>query len=754
MSELINVVIPPLAQSYTYLVPAELASQIDIGSKVSVPLGKRKASGFVISKLSENLNQQQHAYQLKSIDKIFGTLPCFDHEQLKFFQWVSDYYQEPLSNVIDCAIPALAPAKYKQTITLQKDPESPLRGKIQKQIYDLLKTENQALDYSLIQRKFKGSKLALKKLAELDIVKIESNEIIDHHLHKHALPAWAKNQFELNQEQLQALKQINSSIDAGTFNTFLLHGITGSGKTEVYIEAAKQALDQQYSVLIIVPEIALTPQLLDRFRASLGDNIAILHSALNRRVRWDAWRASKEQRNRLLIGARSAIFAPLPNLGLVIVDEEHDTSYKQSDGLRYNARDLAIVRAKLSDCTVVLGSATPSLESLYHANQKKYKYLNLPYKARAGAGLEMEIVDLNKVKPWEMISANVSPVLHLALKQTLERNEKSFILYNRRGFASFLQCDSCAAVIECPNCSVTLTYHQNNNCLLCHYCNLRLVPMQFCPKCTANKAKLIEPDAIKNAKTATVGKLVQRGAGTEKILEELQELFPSSKIQRLDRDTALDNDAYRSILEDVRCGETQILVGTQMIAKGHDLPNVTLVGVVDCDVGLHMPDFRAGERTFQLLTQAAGRAGRGHIHGRVILQTRVPAHPSLTKTLSKDYIGFAKYELAQRQKLNYPPFSKLLRIIALAEDKEQSLLELKKIKEYLSKLRDNKQLGLTILGPSPAPLQKIKAKWRSHLLLKSQSNSNLSHTIKLIKANIKIARNVRIAFDLDPQDML
>ena len=428
------------------------------------------------------------------------------------------------------------------------------------------------------------------------------------------------------------------------------------------------------------------------------------------------------------------------------MDEEHENSYKQSEGLRYHARDLALVRGHQEKCAVVLGSATPSLETYYHARRGKYRYLRLPVKHGSAATASIELVDLSLLKPWEMKSRNISPLLYQRLQETIGRQEQAFILYNRRGFASYLECDRCHQTLDCPHCSVTLTFHKEINSLLCHYCSFSLIPPSICNSCSEKKP----PPTGKEPK----GVYILRGGGTESVVEELKDLFPEVALERLDRDTVTDTEKYRAILDSVRSGKTQVLVGTQMIAKGHDLPGVTLVGIVDGDVGLHMPDYRASERVFQLLTQASGRAGRAEKKGHIVLQTRVPLHPSMRCTEVKDYEGFALGELRNRKDLLYPPYSRLLRIVVSSSEKTYPALILHSFKKHLVELLEKEKLSLVVLGPAPAPLTKIKSEWRWHMLVRS-SDVGALHTALAVLQKLKIkTTKVRIVFDRDPQEML
>lgn len=770
MKQIIDVVIPPLAQPFSYLLPEKL-KQVSIGYRVLVPLGKRAVTAFVVSKRNQSSDdlskfaiesverselqweqgllipelealEENRDSKLKAVRSLIEEHPCFDPRQLSFFERVAQYYSVPLSNVLDVAVPQSTPRKFRRQVTFLKQPEKDLRGLKQRQILKFLQEASSAVTLEELQSRFKGCATTLKKFEESNLISITSDEIIDQHIEVTPAAAWAKQSVALSDTQKRALSKITSAAQSAVFSTTLVHGVTGSGKTEVYIEAIKQILALGKGALVIVPEIALTPQLIDRFRARLGNHIAVLHSALSKQVRWSSWRALIEKRNVVAIGARSAIFAPIHNLGIIVVDEEHDSSYKQSEGLRYNARDLSILRGQFESCPVVLGSATPSLESFYRARTKQYTYFSLPLRHATAPKLQVEVVDLSKIRARDMTAPHISTQLYNALIQTLERNEQAFILYNRRGFASFLQCEECSAVRECPNCSVTLTYHQQRNMLICHYCGISMVPPQFCSTC------------VPQGEDAKPAAMVQRGAGTEKIYDELKELFPHVAIDRLDRDVADDIQIYREILDRVRSGKTSILVGTQMIAKGHDLPGVTLVGIADCDVGLHMPDFRAAERSFQLLTQAAGRAGRADKPGKVVLQTRSPTHLALRATLEQDYEYFAKQELKNRHDLRYPPFARLLRIVASSEDQDLPIQTLRSFRAGLEEFTRINSLAITILGPAPATLQRLKGKWRFHLLLKSESATVLVRAMQFLRSIKLKDRNLHLVYDIDPQDMM
>ncbi len=703
---------------------------------MAVPLGRRRSFGYVIG---EHPESAPLPYELKPICDNPQCIQVFHPDQLPFFRWIADYYSYPLSQVLETAIPSYVPPRIERQVILRDIPTEVRLGPAQRRIIDELARANGSARWETLQQGTKSISAAMHALEKRGFVLIERAPA-PFAPFSDAPASWAKSTVALNAEQGQAATTIIENMRARQFSPFLLHGITGSGKTEVYLEAIEEAVRLQLGVLVLVPEIALTPQLVDRFRARLGNDLALLHSALPPRTRWESWQALLRGSCRIAIGARSAIFAPVQNLGLIIVDEEHDGSYKQSDSLRYHGRDLAVVRAKQSQCPVILGSATPSIESYFHATTGKYQLLSLPLRAEGANPPSIEVVDLARIRSRNMASENISPRLKELLDQTLASGGQTFIMYNRRGFASFLQCEECDTVVQCPNCTVTLTYHQHRHKLLCHYCGLELVPFDICPTCTAGGSKV-------------PGKLRHRGAGTEKVLEELQTLYPTAIIERMDRDAVDSHDHYRDILQRMRSGEIQILVGTQMIAKGHDFPGVTLVGIVDCDIGLHMPDFRASERVFQLLTQAAGRAGRGDRRGHVVLQTRSARHPSLQQTVAQDYGGFASHEIEIRKGLRYPPFSRLLRVVVSCADEGLTRQNAEMLRDCAKAAMNQHQIAVQLVGAAPAPLQKLKTLWRWHLLFRAQSGVQLNRLMRVLQ-EISVPERIRVTFDIDPQEML
>jgi primosomal protein N' (replication factor Y) (superfamily II helicase) len=693
-----------------------------LGSEVSVDLGKRKARGWIVkiisleeaesnlkAKVQKTENKQLTLFSPPEVElkPILDVKPAFLPDQIELFSWVAEYYGISLAEVLDTALP-LRPKETKR-----------------------------------------------KKKA--------TSSVKEENLHT------TTDSRKLTSGQLNAYNAISQAVINKTFSPFLLFGITGSGKTEIYIRCIQKALEQSRSSLLIVPEIALTPQLIDQLESRLDQELAILHSQVGKQLRWSHWEGLLTGRIKVAIGARSAVFAPLVNLGLIIVDEEHESSYKQSDGVRYHGRDLAVIRAKFSNCPVVLGSATPSFESLLNAQAEKYKILEISERATSRPLPSVEVVDLKQIKRKEMLSENISPPLYQALTQTLEAKEQAVILYNRRGFSSYLQCDSCGEAVCCPHCSVTFTYHQKKSKLICHYCGETSTPPKFCPQGLNPDTVRIEGDKD-DADFKGIGNLSYRGSGTEKVVEELACLFPDAFVLRMDRDTVGKKGAYREILGSMRSGKADILVGTQMIAKGHDLPGVTLVGIIDADVGLHLPDFRSSEKTYQLITQASGRAGRGETSGRVILQTREINHPAIVALSTGRFKAFARYQLEQRKEANYPPYVRLMRLVVSSPDSQDVFKAAQEIKSMVYRIVEeislsrvgpaidsNKGNFFQIIGPAPAPLERLRNRYRWHIFIKAESSKLMSQMARILNVNkqvLKKYKDLRLAVDLDPFDLL
>lgn len=538
---------------------------------------------------------------------------------------------------------------------------------------------------------------------------------------------------ELTAAQQQAVDTVRRSIGAG-FRTLFLWGVTGSGKTEVYLHSIAACLAVERTAIVLVPEISLTHQLIDRVRARFGERVAVLHSGLSDGERWDQWRRIAAGEVPIVVGARSAVFAPMPRLGLLVVDEEHDSAYKQEDGVRYSGRDVAVMRAKLTGCLALLGSATPAMETFHNGATGRYQVLSLPERVEARPLPFVELVDLRR-SPQAGKQVLLSRQLAAALKANLAAHGQSLVFLNRRGFANFLQCHACGEALKCPNCSVTLTLHRRWNALRCHHCDHTIPPPPACPDCGGLS-------------------LSAWGAGTEQVEAALRQVLPGARIGRMDRDTTSRKGSQRDILSAWERREYDILVGTQMITKGHDIPGVTLVGVLLADLSLNLPDFRAAERTLQLLTQVAGRAGRGSQPGRVIIQTLQPDHFSLQCAVHHDYRRFAEHELATRRELSYPPFARLVQIRCEGERGEVT----ERIARTLAdQLRAVAPKGVTILGPAPAPIERLRRRYRWQLLLRGRNGAGLRAAAAAGRDAVRRqarSLDVRVIVDVDPFNML
>jgi primosomal protein N' (replication factor Y) len=542
----------------------------------------------------------------------------------------------------------------------------------------------------------------------------------------------------LTPQQTGVVQRIREGMDTGRFSPFLLHGVTGSGKTQVYLESVRHCLEMNRTALVLIPEISLTPQAVQRYRGAFGGEVAVLHSAMSRGERFDAWRRIRAGRARIALGPRSAVFAPLERLGLIVVDEEHDGSYKQNDPApRYHARDTALVRGRLNACTVVLGSATPSLESYANAKAGKYTLCELPERIDRIPMPSVEVVDMKTVPRLSGIPV-FSPLLAKKIRERLANGEQAIVLQNRRGYAAYLRCRDCGQIDRCPHCEISLTFHRAERRMRCHYCGFQRPPTDACSSCG--------------------GATIQyRGVGTEKIEEEIRSLFPEARLVRMDTDALRKKGAHAKAVSDFEGRRGDILLGTQIVAKGHDFPGVTLVGVVSADTGLFFPDFRSAERTFQLLTQAAGRAGRKDRAGEVVIQTLSPDHPILRFTRTHAYLDFFEREIRERRELQYPPAG---RIILRGFRGPQEDRVKKAAVQFAQGL--NVGTGMDILGPAPAPINRLKNEYRYQVVIRAGKNSdpdgNLARdTVRKGLSKYMDAsghRNVRVKVDVDPQDMM
>ncbi|MGI8495045.1 MAG: primosomal protein N' [Pyrinomonadaceae bacterium] len=600
-------------------------------------------------------------------------------------------------------------------------------------IIETLIAENGEIGFTELIEKADAGASAIQTLEKRGLVQIFVREIYRDPLKDAQLPD--SQNFVLTGEQQKVFDELKIALDEKSYRAFLLHGVTGSGKTEIYIRAMKTAMEKNRTALMLVPEIALTPVFSRRLRVVFGDEVAILHSNLSTGERFDEWRRIRSGKARIVIGTRSAVFAPLENIGLIIVDEEHDSSYRQHESPFYHARDVAVVRAHLANAVVVLGSATPALETFHNAENGKYVYLDLPNRIGNRPMAQAELVDMREIFKSEGKDAIFSPQLLEAIEETHARGEQSIILLNRRGYSSFVLCRSCGETIRCKNCDITLTFHKREQSLVCHYCNFKTRVPNKCPHCESKFIFFL-------------------GEGTEQLEDILQRKFSALRIARIDRDTTSRRKSFEETLMQFSDGKIDMLVGTQMLAKGHDFPNVTLVGVVSVDAGLALPDFRSAERTFQLLTQVAGRAGRGRLQGRVLIQTFHPEHYALRHACAQSYQNFYAEEIRFRKNLNYPPFVALACITVHHENYNYAFDNAQLLRECLNDA--NGERKARILGVAPAPLARLKGEHRLQILIKSVNRKKLRELLDFALADAQEkACDLRIVnVEIDPVNLL
>ncbi len=737
-----QVAIPsPLKGALTYAVPDRMGEELEIGMRVLVPLGRRRMTGLVIG-----FSESATVRGIREIIELLDERPIVDPPLLQLCHWAARYYLAPLGEVLGAVLPAGLRVESQRVVAVC-NPDALIPEGRARELWAELQEKRQ-IPLRTLSKRYAGRYFsrALDDLVNCGAVEIREVWRGRRKKEKESLVSTdgepVAESWQLTMEQETALSAIQKRIQQGGFETFLLFGITGSGKTEIYLRALEQAQRYKKRSLILVPEISLTLQLLERVRARFPGQVGVLHSALSpaeRRTQW--WRMMRGD-VMVVVGARSAVFAPLPELGLIIVDEEHDPSYKQEEGLRYQARDLAVVRGQLLRCPVVLGSATPSLESFHNSCEKRYHPLELTRRVAERSLPTVELVDLRSeireiVGRQDGSGAFIFSVpLKEALRQNYKLGRQTLLFLNRRGFANFLQCRLCGFVERCPNCSVTLTFHLRQRRIKCHHCDFQKPTEDLCPEC-GNLS------------------LLPFGIGTEQVEQEIQRLIPEAHVGRMDRDTTRRRGSQERLLKEWEKGEIDVLVGTQMIAKGHDVAGVTLVGVLHADLSLNVPDFRAAERTFQLLSQVAGRAGRGNRPGKVIVQTYAPHHYALSAVVTHDYRNFFQSEIDFRRALNYPPFT---RLVLLRLDGPRAV-EVKQCAELLgTRLRAEGSKtgaeGIQILGPASAPIERLRGRYRWQILVKGKQSAWVLQLARRARKLFEGPRSVRFGVDVDPQNML
>ncbi len=734
----------------TYRVPESLRARLIPGQCVLVPVGRRKITGIVIDR--QSAGELTAPEKVKDILAILDEDVVFPTDLLDLWQWAAQYYCASPADMLNTILPRDLRGESARVVRLKTTPSSPSAADRTQHLSDAERAlfsfiqERKRSTVKALQRRFSSSSLnkTLEKLVALELVEITEHLPQRRHWSASAVMGTSARDEELASPPALSAAQEHASIQVATairesaFHVFLLHGVAGSGKTEVYLRTAQDALRHGRTVLLLVPEIGLTHQLVMHISHRFEADVAVLHSGLVGSARWREWRRIARGEVKIVVGVRSAVFAPLANLGLIVVDEEHDTAYKQEEGVRYNARDLAIMRGKLASCPVVLGSATPSLESYAHSQAGRYTVLELPERVASRQLPRVSIVDLRQKTYGKWANKIFSPVLQEALLANFHAGKQSLLFLNRRGYASYLQCQLCGTVLSCPQCSVALTFHLQGRVLRCHYCGFSRHAPEACPQCS-------EPA------------LIGGGLGTEQVEEAVHTCLPHARVARLDRDSAGHRSTLARILKAWSKHEIDVLIGTQMIAKGYDVPHVTLVGVILADLSLHLPDFRAAERTFQLLTQVAGRAGRGQERGQVIIQTYVPDHYSIRCAARHDFTRFATQELRYRKQFGYPPFTRMvnIRIEGREEEKVQEVAGW--LVQQLQACRHGQTKAPVILGPAPAPIERVKNRIRWQVLLKDKDRASLhallKHSQQALLARQRI-RGIRTLIDVDPYNML
>jgi primosomal protein N' (replication factor Y) len=724
----------PLHDLLTYRVPDAMRERVRPGMRVRVPLGRQTRTGVVAG-----FAEGAPAATLRSVLDVLDADPFLPDDLLALCRWTARYYLAPLSEVIATIVPGRVPDAARERALeivrpLDADALAALgrRAPSRARAYEVLAAAPGGRLTARAARAAGATPAALKALVDAGIA-----VAVDTERARTPPPATPSPRPILTTEQQAAVDVLADAIRAGTPSTHLLHGVTGSGKTEVFLAAADAALAHDRDVLILVPEIALTHQVVERVRGRFGDAVAVLHSGLGPRERWSEWRRIRRREARVVVGARSAVFAPIARLGLLVVDEEHDAAYKQEEGLRYNARDLAVVRARLAGGVCVLASATPSAESWHAAREGRHGLLQLHTRPTGHPLPTVEVLDLREREKSRSGPVLVDDGLRAAIAANRDAGHQTLVFLNRRGFATYLQCPACGATATCPQCSVTLTWHRSAGALVCHHCHHHRRAPKQCDACGAPGLEAL-------------------GVGTEQIEETLRTALPEAVVGRMDRDAANRPGAQRRILAAWRAGETDVLVGTQMVSKGHDVPGVTLVIVLLADLSLNVPDFRASERTFQLLEQVAGRAGRGSVAGRVLIQTLRPTHPSLLAAVRHDYAGFIAGELERREALGYPPFA---RLVALRLDGTEPVVVEREATSLATRLRTQSlAVGLgpeAVLGPAPAAIERLRNRHRWQILLRARDVPALRQLARAARSALPALRKrgVRLVIDVDPYSM-
>ncbi|MFO7936807.1 MAG: primosomal protein N' [Kiritimatiellia bacterium] len=736
---------------YDYAVPSLMEAQVALGQRVQVPLGSRIVYGYVVEVIRMNVVSETDlplfsgkaeergsagTYKLRHVNSIVDSFPCVSESQLKLVHWMAAYYCATFEQTLRCVLPAAVRSKNmraKERLYVEpRKGEFKLTERQSELFKEIIRVDGGWM--SFLTREFSCTAQTIRNLEKKGAVKIEKRQIRrDPLANRKVLPT---KPMKLMPEQDDALQIINDMIDrsvqGGEVPPLLLHGVTGSGKTEVYLQTIARVLEHGRGAIVLVPEIALTPQTVHRFAARFGRRIAVLHSALSDGERFDEWHRIRSGEADVVIGPRSALFAPVRNPGLIVVDEEHEPSYKQDEAPRYHARDVAIVRAAQENCVVVLGTATPSLESWNNAQRGKYKLVSLTKRVSDRPMPDVHIIDM-RIENTDSGHAQIfsTPLLD-AVRERLERGEQTILFLNRRGYSNSLQCPNCGHVAECPDCNVPYTYHSADNCLRCHVCGgWRHVP-SVCPGCN-------EP-VLKYA-----------GYGTQRVEIALKKCFPYARLLRMDADVTSRKSSHDELLSKFKTRQADILLGTQMIAKGLDFPNVTLVGVLNADISLHMPDIRAAERTWQLLAQVSGRAGRADLPGEVYIQTYTPEHPAIRVVGGRlSFESMVEQEMADRREGCYPPFAHLICLLFRGRSEEKTAMAARCYADELKK----SDVPMIVSDAVPAPLARARGFYRYQVLMRSPSAKKMVRAVRELMACQKMSDDVRMTVDVDAVNMM
>jgi primosomal protein N' (replication factor Y) len=718
-----------LNREFDYKIPVHLQAVIQVGSQVQVPFHGRELRGFVVGFAADSA----HTDVLKEIDSVIGEVPLIPDRVMKLAYWIAEYYCAPIEQAVRTVLPSAvrkrgANAKQQLTARLRHTPERALPAQ-QQRVVDLLR-ERGVMSLRAIKEELTCSDSPIRSLEKKEILVVQRDEIRRNPFEKTAiLPTQA---LPLMEEQAIALERIKEALTQPEMEAVLLEGVTGSGKTEVYLQAIEYVRQRGEGAIVLVPEIALTPQTVERFRARFGEGVAVLHSALSEGERHDEWHRIRRGEASIVVGARSALFAPLEQVGILIVDEEHEPTYKQDESPRYHARDVALMRGRLERCAVVLGSATPSFESYRNVSLGRYRLAQLTKRVDDRNMPMIRAVDMGREIAESGQPTLFSKQLVQGIYDRLDRKEQIILFLNRRGFASTLQCEACGYIKECQACAISMTYHKKAQVLRCHMCGAQEDVPKRCPQC--NKPSFS-----------------YSGSGTEKMEEVLAKLFPKARMARMDSDTMRRKEAYQEVLGRFRSGKIDLLIGTQMIAKGLDFPNVTLVGVLNADLSLYMPDFRAGERTFQLLTQVAGRAGRGDVAGEVIIQTYSPQHPAIQSACSMDQQRFVDEDMVFRKEMNYPPFSHLLLVTfrGLVEQEVAQAAE-----SFEGALKQVVPAAVRLSPAMPSPLARAKGFYRYQVMLRCEHTIKMTRPVEFLLSQQRLPKGVQVTLDVDALSLM